>query len=658
MNRIGVFICHCGVNIAKSVDVDALKEYAETLDDVMVAENYIYLCSDRGADLIKNAIQEHGLDAVVIASCSPRMHELTFRKVVEEGGVNPYRLEIANIREQCSWIHDDREKATEKAKVLVKSAVAKARLLDSLEMGERHVVQNALVIGGGIAGIQASLDLAEQGFQVTLIEKQPSIGGRMAQLDKTFPTLDCSSCILTPKMMDVLHHPNIELLTYAEVVGVEGSVGDYRVKVLKKPRYVDEGKCTGCGTCADECRLKDRIPNEFDMGLQNRGAIYIPFPQAVPNVYTIDDTRCLYLTKGKCGDTPACIAACGKGAIDFEQEGEEIERNVGAIIIATGYELLDPSSLAEYGHGISPDVITTMELERVINASGPTMGKILRPSTSEAPNSVTFVLCVGSRDEKHFQWCCRIGCMSALKQAYLLREKIPSLEINICYTDIRSFGKGYEEFYRKLRGMNINFFRGRPSEVRIQKDFLQIDVFDTITNKLFEIVTDMVILTPALLPRNDAEGLARLFRISRSSEGFFMESHPKLKPMDGTVEGTFIAGCCQSPKDISDTVAQASGAASRAATIISKEKLEIEPIIAYVNEDACSGCEMCVSSCAYGAIEVKAEEKDGDKIRKAVVNEALCKGCGTCVVACPSGAMQLLNFKDGHLRAMMEGCLE
>ncbi len=649
-------MCHCGVNIAGVVDVEALTEYAAHLDDVVMSENYIYLCSDRGAELIKNAIKENNLDAVVIASCSPRMHEYTFRKVVEEGGVNPYRLEIANIREQCSWAHEDGAKATEKAKALVKSAVAKVQLLEPLKKGESKVVQKALVIGGGIAGIQTSLDLAEEGFFVTLIEREPSIGGRMAQLDKTFPTLDCSSCILTPKMMDVLHHPNIELLTYAEVVGLEGSVGNYTVRIKKKPRYVNEEKCTGCGICADACRLSDKIPSEFDLGLKKRGAIYIPFPQAVPNVYTIDKNRCLFLTKGKCGDEPSCKEACIQDAIDFEQEEKEIERNIGAIVVSTGYELLDPSSLAEYGYEKSRDVITTLELERIINASGPTSGKILQPSKQETPKSVTFLLCVGSRDEKHFQWCCRIGCMSALKQAYLLKEKLPSLEINICYTDVRSFGKGYEEFYRKLRGMDINLFRGRPSEVRVQKDAMHIDVFDTTTNKLFEIVTDMVVLVPALLPRKDAEELARLLRISRSSEGFYMEAHPKLRPVDGTVDGIFIAGCCQSPKDIQDTVAQASGAAARAATIISKEKLEIEPIIACVDKDVCSGCGMCVSTCGYNAIEMKTEE-DGEEIRKAVVNETLCKGCGTCVATCPSGAMQLWSYKDKQLRAMLDGAL-
>ncbi|KAA0002116.1 MAG: CoB--CoM heterodisulfide reductase iron-sulfur subunit A family protein [Thermoplasmata archaeon] len=657
MSRIGVFICHCGVNIAGIVDVEKLVEYAKTLDDVIVSKHYTYLCSDTGATLIKDSIKENNLDAVVIAACSPRMHEHTFRKVAEEGGINPYRLEIANIREQCSWVHDDKEKATKKAKLLVKSAVARAKLLEPLEKGESNVIQKALVIGGGIAGIQASLDLANQGFNVILVEKEPTIGGRMAQLDKTFPTLDCSSCILTPKMMDVAHHPNIELLTYSEVVGVDGSVGSYKVKIKKKPRYVNEEKCTGCGLCADACRLKERIPDEFDLGLKKRGAIYLPFPQAVPNVYIIDASHCLFLTKGKCGDKPACKEACKQEAIDFSQQEQEMEREVGIIIVATGYELMDASNLAEYGYEKSEDVITTLEVERIINASGPTKGNFIRPSTGEKPKSVTFILCAGSRDEKHFQWCCRIGCMSALKQAYLLKEKLgDELEINICYTDIRSFGKGYEEFYRKLRGMNINFFRGRPSEVRV-KNSLQIDVFDTTTNKLFEIITDIVVLVPPILPRRDAEELARLLRISRSSEGFYMEAHPKLKPIDSTADGIFIAGCCQSPKDIQDTVAQASGAAARAATIISKERLEIEPIIAVVDEDVCSGCGVCVSTCWYNAIEMETEGKKGKEIRKAVVNETLCKGCGTCVAACPSGAMQLLNYKDKQIRAMVNGCL-
>ena len=651
-NKIGVFVCHCGINIASTVDVEQLTKYAAGLDGVVVSKDYKYMCSDVGANLIKDSIKKHKLDGIVIACCSPRMHEHTFRGVVEAGGVNGFNLEIANIREQCSWVHEDKARATEKAKVLIRGAVAKARLLEPLEPSKVSVTPTAVVIGGGIAGIQASLDLAEEGHKVYLVEKTPSIGGRMAQLDKTFPTLDCSSCILTPKMMEVANHPNIELLTYSEVIGIEGSIGNYKVKIKKKPRYVDLEKCTGCGDCVDVCRLKGRVVSEFDMGMGKRSAIYMPFPQAIPLKCTVDSDHCLMLTRGKCGAGPLCVEACEADAIDFKQKEEEIEVDVGAILVATGYDVMDPSNLYECGYTRSDDVITTLEMERLISSSGPTGGEIVCPSNNEKPSSITFVLCVGSRDETECTWCCRIGCMSALKQVYLLKEKLgDDVEINVCYTDIRSFGKGYEEFYRNIRGLKTNFFRGRPSEIRNVDDHLKIDIFDTITNKLFEIITDLVVLVPALVPRADADEFARILRISQSGDGFFLEAHPKLRPMDTFTGGIFIAGCCQGPKDIQDTVSMASGAAARAANILSKKELESEPLVSCVDEEICSGCSVCVSVCAYSAIEI-VKEDNGKSYAK--VNEALCKGCGACVGACPSGAMQQRGFKDKQILPMIE----
>jgi heterodisulfide reductase subunit A len=651
-NKIGVFVCHCGINIASTVDIKELVNYAKKLDGVIVSKDYKYMCSDVGANLIKESIKKHKLDGVVIACCSPRMHEHTFRGVVEAGGVNAFNLEIANIREQCSWAHEDKERATDKAKALVRGAISKAKLLEPLQASKIEVTPEALVIGGGIAGIQAALDLAEEGHKVYLVEKSPSIGGRMAQLDKTFPTLDCSGCILTPKMMEVANHPNVELLSYSEIVSVDGSIGKYTVKVKKKARYVDMDKCTGCGDCVEACRLKDRVNSEFDEGMGKRSAVYIPFPQAVPLKCTIDKDSCLMLTRGKCGTGPLCVEACEAGAIDFKQKDEEVELKVGAIIVATGYDLLDPTSLYEYGYSHSGDVITSLEMERLISSSGPTAGEILRPSNGEKPKSITYILCVGSRDEKECTWCCRIGCMSALKHVYLLKEKLgDDVEINVCYTDIRSFGKGYEEFYRKIRGMKTNFFRGRPSEVRTLGDHLTIDIFDTTTSKLFEINTDLVVLVPALVPRADTDDFVRTLRISQSADGFLLEAHPKLRPVDTFTGGIFIAGCCQAPKDIQDSVAQASGAAARAANILSKKELEAEPLISCVEEELCSGCSTCISVCSYNAIELV---KGEDEKSVAHVNEALCMGCGACVASCPSGAMQQRGFKDKQLKPMIE----
>ncbi len=650
--KIGVFICHCGINIADTVDVEDVQKYAKTLEDVVVAETYKYMCSDLGAQLIQKSIKKYDLDGVVIASCSPRMHEATFRRVVEKGGLNQFNLEISNIREQCSWSHEDKKEATEKAKALVRAAVAKTRMLEPLQASSIPVTPNALVIGGGIAGIQSALDLADAGYKVTLVERSPSIGGRMAQLDKTFPTLDCSSCILTPKMMDVANHQNIELLTYSEVTDINGSVGNYNVTITKHPRYIDMEKCTGCGDCAAACRLQGHVPNEFEMNMGKRGAIYVPFPQAIPLKYSIDAEYCLFLTKGKCGKSPACKDACAQNAIDFTQKAEELQRNIGAIIVATGYDVMDPSNLYEYGYAQSADVITSLELERLISSAGPTKGQILRPSDAKKPNSVTFVLCVGSRDETQNSWCCRIGCMSALKHVYLLKEKLgDDVEINVCYTDIRSYGKGYEEFYRKIRGTNTNFFRGRPSELRNMTDHLKIDIFDTMTNKLFEIKTELVVLVPALVPRMGTNELTRILHLSQSGDGFFLEAHPKLRPMDTFTDGIYLAGCCQGPKDIQDTVSQASGAASRAETILSQKELQVEPLIASVNEDACSACGVCVAICPFNAIELI---KEADGSSHAKVDEALCKGCGACVGACPSGAMQQRGFKDKQMIPMVD----
>jgi heterodisulfide reductase subunit A len=649
MHRIGVFVCHCGINIAQTVDVEALTEYASHLNGVVVAKNYKYMCSDVGATLIKDTIKEFKLDGIVIASCSPRMHEHTFRRVASDGGVNPYQVEISNIREQCSWAHNDKVQATEKAKFLIRSAVAKASSLEPLKTSMLKVIPEALVIGGGIAGIQTALDLANDGFKVHLVERDPSIGGHMAQLDKTFPTLDCSSCILTPKMMEVANHDNIELLTYSEVASVEGSIGNYTVKIRKKPRYVDVEKCTGCGDCATNCRLKDRLTSEFNQGMGKRGAAYMPFPQAVPLKYVIDDTKCLFLTKGKCGDEPLCKKACAQGAVNFDQKEELIERKVGAIIVATGYDLMDPTAVYEYGYETSPDVITTLEMERLISSSGPTKGEILRPSNHQTPKSVTFILCVGSRDQTQCTWCCRIGCMTALKQVYLLKEKLgEDVEINVCYNDLRSFGKGYEEFYRKVRGLHTNMFRGQPSEVRPMTDGLKIDIFDTTTSKLFEIKTDLVVLVPAMMPRVDATEFARLLHLTLSGDGFFLEAHPKLRPVDTFVNGIFIAGCCQGPKDIQDTVSQASAAASRAATILCQEELEIDPLIAMVDEDACTGCGICIEVCPYEARSLN------ERKRIAEVNDALCAGCGNCIAACPSNASIHKNFTKKQLLDMVD----
>lgn len=656
--RIGVYVCHCGINISSVVDIRSVVEHAARLPGVVVSKEYTYMCSDPGQNLIKEDISGDDLNRVIVASCSPRMHEPTFRKTLKEAGINPYFLEMANIREQCSWVHEDREKATFKAKKLIEAAVAKALLLEALEEKEVDVIPACLVIGAGIAGIQASLDIADAGFKVYLVEKSPSVGGHMAQLDKTFPTLDCSACILTPKMVDVANHPNIELMTYAQVEAIEGFVGNFKATVRRKARYVDFDRCTGCGDCATNCRLANRIPSEFDEGVGNRSAIYLPFPQAVPAKFTIDPERCLQLVKGKCGkDGPRCAEVCQAKAVNFEQVDELVEIEIGTIIVATGYDVFDSNRKPEYGYAENDNVMTGLEFERLVSASGPTGGKFIlgRDRKGEGgytPSRVAFIHCVGSRDESvGNEYCSRVCCMYLAKQAHLVRDKLPDAEITVFYMDVRAFGKGFEEFYDRVRREGVRYVRGNPSEIyRKGADHtLVIKVEDTLTGTPLEHEADMVVLGVGLEPRGDVREIIDLFKLSQSTDGFFLEAHPKLRPVDTASDGLFLAGCCQGPKDIPDTVAQAKGAASSALILMAYGKVRVEAQVSVVNEDECRGCGFCVDVCPFGAIELVEVSRMGNMVKVARVNEALCKGCGSCAAACLSGAIQPKSFMDEQI---------
>ncbi len=430
-----------------------------------------------------------------------------------------------------------------------------------------------LVIGAGITGMQAALDIADAGFKAYLVEREPSIGGRMAQLDETFPTLDCSSCILTPKMVSVGGHPHIELLTYSEVIGVEGSAGHFKVKVRKKPRYVDIDKCTACGICAENCRLKGRIDSEFNVGMGVRGAAYMPFPQAVPLKYTIDAEHCLMIQRGKCGKSPPCRDACPSEAIDFEQEEEIVELEVAAIIVATGFDPFDAHLKPEYGYGLYDNVITGLQFERLSSASGPTFGEI--KLDDRTIKDVIFIQCVGSRDRSLGNpYCSRVCCMYTAKQAHLVREKLPEARVTVFYMDIRAFGKGFEEFYDRVKEERVLYRRGNPSEIYRRGERLVVRGEDTLLGEPVEVEADLVVLAVGLVPRADVEAVADLLHLSRSDDGFFREAHPKLRPTDTEVEGIFLAGCCQGPKDIPDAVAQAKAAASSAIVIMSQSKVK------------------------------------------------------------------------------------
>ena len=649
--RMGVYVCHCGLNIAGSINCEQVSKFAATLPNVVLAKDNRYMCSDQGQELIKNDIREHKLNRVVVASCSPRLHEPTFRKACEEAGLNKYLFEMANIREQCSWVHlHDRKAATEKAEDLVKIAVAKAALCKPAEEIVVPVIRKALVIGGGVAGIQAALDLADTGYKVYLVEKEPSIGGRMAQIDKTYPTMDCSICILAPKMSDVGRHPNIELVTCSEVVDVKGYIGDFHVKVLKKPRYVTND-CTACGECAEVCPVI--TPNEFDVGLAIRHAIYTPFVQAVPSTYKIDMDLCL--NKENIVICDKCIKTCEAHAINFEMKPETIELEVGTIIVATGADVFDPSSLPKYGYGKYPNVITSLEFERLINAGGPSTGHLVRLTDMQIPKRVAFIQCVGSRSKKSGRlYCSNVCCMNTIKDSLLIKEHWPETEIYVFYVDIRAYGKDFENLYQRARREGVRFIRGLPAEITedTKTSNLWLVGENTLQKELYQINFDMVILSIGLEPREDSKKIQRLLTLSRTQDGFFMEAHPKLRPVDAATGGIFFAGCAESPKDIKDSVTQASAAAARAGILMAKGKVTVEAITPTCNHERCKACGLCVKACPYNALTLNEE------LKRIEIIEAACSGCGTCAAECPFGALTQKHFTDEQIFAQIDAVTE
>lgn len=651
MSRIGVFICHCGSNIAATVDVVKVVEEARSMPNVVFAIDNKYTCSEPGQQAIKDAITEHSLDRIVIGSCSPRMHENTFRKMLSSTSINPYMLEIANLREQCSWVHTDKAKATEKATDLVKMAIAKVAKNQPLFASTIPINKRALVIGGGIAGIQAALDIADAGYPVTILEKEPSIGGKMVMLDKTFPTMDCSACICTPKMVDAGQHPNIELMIYSEVIDVSGYIGNFEVTIRQKTKYVDHSVCTGCGICETKCPSK--VTSEFEQGMATRKAIYKPFAQAVPAKPVIDAKNCRKLNgTAKCG---ICQATCPQGCINFEDTEKIIKEKYGAIVLATGYELIDWASLyGEYGGGLYPDVITGLQFERLVNASGPTEGHILRPSDGEEPKTVVIVKCVGSRDpNKGKAYCSRACCMYGAKHAHQVLDKIPGANCYVFYIDVRTPGKGYEEFYVNTLKDGAVYVRGRVAKIYQEGKKLICKGEDTLTGEKVSVDADLVVLETAMVPSQDAAKVAGLMGVSRDSDDWLNEAHPKLRPVETHTGGVYLAGTCQGPKDIPDTVAQASAAAVKVCGLFSKDEMATSPMISQVNSEKCAGCGQCVNICPYKAItliEIESKE-NGKKGTRMVadVNSGLCQGCGACAAACRSGSIDLLGFTNRQI---------
>ena len=660
MQRVGVFVCWCGSNIAGTVDVQKVSDALKNEPGVVFSTNYQYMCSQAGQDMIKNAVKEHKLTGIVVCSCSPRMHEATFRKTAVAAGLNPYMVEIANIREQCSWVHKDMQTGTEKAIILGKAAIAKVNLNAPLTPGESPVAKRALVIGGGIAGIQTALDIADAGFEVDIVEKNPTIGGKMAQLDKTFPTLDCAACILTPKMVDVAQNEKIRIFSFSEVSEIKGFVGNFDVKIKKKARYVKEDVCTGCGACVEKCPMK-KVPNEFNLGMDNRSAIYIPFAQAVPKVATIDPNACNMLKNGKCG---ICSRVCAAGAIDYKQQDEYIQEKYGAIVVATGFNPISMDKFDEYAYSQSKDVITSLEFERLTNAAGPTAGHLERPSDGKKPETIVFVQCVGSRcsscSEKGKEYCSKICCMYTAKHAMLTKDKYPDTEVYVFYIDVRTPGKNFDEFYRRaVEEYGVKYVKGMVGKVTPENGKLKVQASDLILNKQLHIDADLVVLAAAIEPDKSARPLATMLTASMDTNDFFTEAHPKLKPVESPTAGVFLSGACQGPKDIPETVSQASAAAAKVIALLCKDKLTGNPCVASSDELMCNGCSTCERVCPYGAITY--EEKEfrmpdrTTKIRRvAKVNPAVCQGCGACTVACPSGAMDLKGFASNQIMAEVD----
>jgi heterodisulfide reductase subunit A len=656
-SRIGVYICHCGINIAATVDPEAVAEFAAGLPHVVVARDYMYMCSDPGQEMIKQDIRDHDLNRVVVASCSPRMHEVTFRTAVEEVGVNPYYFEMANIREQCSWVHTERDIGTDKAKELVAGTVAKAALLEPLEERQVDVAPAALVIGGGIAGLEAALDIADAGYRAYLVEQQPSLGGRMAQLNATFPRMEDAGALVGSEMTRAMEHPNVEVLAYSEVVDVEGYIGNFEVTVLQKPRYVDSAKCTSCGECAADCVLVGQVADEFQLGLGRRAAIYLPFPQAQPDAYTVDPSQCLLFKDGGCQEGPPCALACPEDAVDFAQQEQELNFKVGSIIVATGYDPFDPGRKPEFGYERYPEVVSALEFERLAAENGPTGGRIVVPGTDKEPEHVVFIHCVGSRDKAGAadgsgnEYCSRVCCMYTAKQANLVLDRLPRARVTAFYMDVRAFTKGGEEFYDRARARGARYRRGNPSEIYRRGNRLVIRSEDTLLRRTVEVEADMVVLAVGLEPSAAGVDLAQMLKLSCTGDNFLAEAHPKLRPVDTTSDGIFLAGTCQGPKDIPDTVAQAKAAAASALIPLSTGKAKVEAITSSIIQELCVGCGLCEEACVYSALNLHPWRG------VMTINEVLCKGCGACSVACPSKAITLGHFTQKQTLAMLDAML-
>jgi heterodisulfide reductase subunit A len=642
--RIGIFVCHCGFNIGGVIDVPAvLAHFSDTTTYPDVSSvDHEYLCSDAGLIHLKKMITENQLDRVVIAACTLKLHGELFRKACEDAGINRFLVEFANIREQNAWVHArEPRQATQKAIDQIDMALAKVRLASPLVMDTSPVTQATLVIGGGVAGIKAALAVADAGFKTYLVEREPSIGGHMALFDKTFPTLDCSICVLGPEMVHVKEHPNIVLLTYSDVEEVSGHVGNFSVRVRKKARHVDESKCVGCfDDCCGPC------PVSIDDAFFPRKAIYVPFPQAVPLIPVIDEDACIHCK--------ACELGCKREAIKYEQVDELLTIEVGAIIAATGYEPFDSALKPEFSYGTNPNVISGLEMERLLNPDGPTKGKLVCPGTGLPPKSIAFVLCVGARDDKVGNpWCARACCNFSVKQAVQAADRLEGASITIYYTDLRATGKGCEEFLNRSRSAyGIRYTRGRVSRIRPADvgNTLIVEAEDTLVQRLVEQEVDLVVLATAMVPPRDEAAMAKVLNISLGSDGYFLEDHLKMRPSQSTVRGIYLAGVAQGPKDIPESIASAESAASKAIALMAKGIIDLDPRKVQYDQDKCTKCKLCTEVCNFNALAFH-----GDRV---VISVPDCTGCGACQAACPSGALSIPGFTRDEVLVQLDAILD
>jgi heterodisulfide reductase subunit A len=648
--RIGVYICECGPNIKDAMDINELIEFIQGFENVVLTKPFHLLCSEDGRTLIEKDIKEYQLTNIVLAACSPKEHEITFRKVLSNAGLNPFLLQIANIREQCAWVIKDKALATQKAKAMITAAVKRVAYHEPLETKEIQCHSDVLVVGSGVAGISAALTLAQKNRKVYLVEKLPCIGGKVARYEKVFPSLECASCVLDPLLDEVLHNEHIELIAFSEIEEALGFYGNFIVKVRKKARFVDSTTCIGCGACSEVCPVK--VKNEYNEGLDDRKAIYIPYPGALPHIAVIDKEHCLHLQGKECN---ACRDACQFSSIDYEDTDRVQELEVGAIVLATGFDVFDPQKISQYGYGKIKNVYTSLEFERLLNSTGPTEGKILLKN-GQPPERIALVHCVGSRTKKYHEYCSGICCMYSLKFSHMIKEQLPDSSITEFYSDFCLPGRESQSFFNKLADTkSVEFVQVRniDSIEMSQKNSTILIKYEDINGKIRGGSFDLVILSVAVEAARDAGELAEIFDISQDKDGFFLEEHANIAPVSTSVRGVFIAGCAHGPKDIQSAVAEGQAAAGR---IISKlipgEKFLLEPITAEVDEDLCSGCKTCISLCPYKALTY-------DQKKKTVsVNEVLCRGCGVCVAACPSAAIKARHFTDRQIVEEIRGLLQ